>query len=330
MKIRYELIIPAIIIVATLVWGYSLTINEKQPETAVTEVHLAYQFGFHYGQHVIMDHFNLIEKYGGGTLTAKFEKISGGSTINEAIVTGNIDFASMSAAAAIKGIDKGVPTKILISMGMKVAEIWTWRDDIQSIEDFSAGDIVASVKLGSVQYVSLTKAYLDIGRTREEAEAIMGFFSHADALQLMIQKEIDAAFSGPPYTTEYERMGYHKIADEITIWGTSLPGSCLIGRVEFCDEHPEAMAAVLMAWLEATEYIISNPREASKIIGEAYEYHENEAWILWQEANLEWNPTFGLTALEELASIMHQLEFTENNLKFDDICFNQTLGLIGR
>lgn len=277
-----------------------------------------------------MDHFNLIEKYSGGRLTANFMKISGGSTINEAIVTENIDFASMSAAAAINGIDKGVDTKILISMGMKVAEIWTWREDIQSIEDFSEGDIVATVKLGSTQYVSLTKAYIDIGRTREEAEAIMGFFSHADALQLMIQREIDAAFSGPPYTTEYEKMGYHKIADEVTIWGTYLPGSCMIGRVEFCEEHPEAMAAVLMAWFEATEYIISNPREASEIIGEAYEYDADEAWDLWQEASLEWNPTYGLSAIEELASMMYQLGFTENDLTFEDICFKQTLGLIGR
>jgi NitT/TauT family transport system substrate-binding protein len=330
MKVKYEMIAVALIIIIAVIWGYTLVKQEEQPETKQFEIHLAYQFGFHYGQHIIMDHFDLIEKYSGGTITAKFTKISGGSTINEAIITGNIDFASMSAAAAIEGMDRGVPTKILISMGMKVAEIWTWREDIQSIEDFREGDIVASVKLGSVQYVSLTKAYLDIGRTREQAEAIMGFFSHADALQLMIQKEIDAAFSGPPYTTEYEKMGYHKVADEITIWGTSLPGSVLIGRVEFCNEHPDAIAAVLMAWLEATEYITSNPKEASAIIGEAYEYKAIEAWELWKEASLEWNPTFGLTALEELSSIMYELGFTSNNLKFEDICFEQTLGLIGR
>lgn len=330
MKFRYDIVIPTLVIALAIAWGCSLSLQEQTPETVVTKVNLAYQFGFHYGQHVIMDHFNLIEKYSGGTLAATFHKISGGSTINEAIVTGNIDFASMSAAASIKGIDKGVPTKIFISMGMKVAEIWTWRDDIQSIEDFSEGDIVAAVKLGSVQYVSLTKAYLDIGRTREEAESIMGFFSHADALQLMIQKEIDAAFSGPPYTTEYEKMGYHKVTDEVEIWGTALPGSVLIGRVEFTDEHPEAVAAVLMAWLEATEFILSNPQEASEIIGATYEYPADKAWELWQEASLEWNPTFGLTALEELASIMYQLEFTANNLKFEDICFKQTLGLIGR
>ncbi|GAG60440.1 unnamed protein product, partial [marine sediment metagenome] len=227
-------------------------------------------------------------------------------------------------------IDKGVPTKILISMGMKVAEVWTWRDDIQSIADFKKGDIVNVVKLGSVHYVSLTKAYIELERTRDEAEEIMGFFSHADALQLMIQKEIDAAFAGPPYTTEYEKLGYHKIADEVTIWGTYLPGSCLIGRIKFCEEHPDIMAAVLMAWLEATEYIISNPRDASKIIGEAYEYEADKAWELWQEASLEWNPTFGLTALEKLASMMYQLNFTENDLKFDDICFNTTLSFIDR
>lgn len=329
MKSR-DLIVLSVLIILFFAFGYVITLKPKQVEVKPVEVHLAYQFGFHYGQHVIMDHFDLIEKYSGGTVTAKFEKISGGSTINEAIVTGNIDFASMSAAAAIKGIDKGVDTKILISMGRKVAEIWTWRNDIQSIEDFSEGDIIAAVKLGSVQYVSITKAYLDIGRTREEAEAIMGFFSHADALQLMVQKEIDAAFTGPPYTTEYEKMGYHKIGDELTIWGTYLPGSCLIGRVEFCEEHPEAIASVLMAWFEATDFIISNPKEASRIIGETYEYDADKAWTLWQEASLEWNPTFGLTALEELASMMYQLEFVSQNLEFEDICFGQTLGLIGR
>ena len=330
---KWQILTVVFSIISLCLAGYLYEIETRVPvpeEPEPMKVNFAYQYGFHYGTHIVMNYFDLIEKYTGGKAEGVFYKISGGSSINEGIIAGSIQFGSMSAHAAMKGIDTGIGTKIFASMGCKVAELWTWRDDIQGIEDFAEGDIISVVKIGASHYVSMIKAYADIGRTREEAEAMFGFFSHADAYLLMEQREIDAQFAGPPYTTQFEDLGYHKIADEMSIWGTPLPGGVLIGDVSFCQEYPDIAAAVMYAWIDATNWIINNPQEASKIIGEDYGYNEEEAWELWKEANLTWNPVYGLSAVEDLAKTMYDLGLLKNQLTSEDIMFSQTRGTIGR
>ena len=322
-------VIFAISCLALSIYVYQL-VSYVPEESEPIEVNFAYQFGYHYGTHIIINHFDLIEKYTNGSAVGVFHKISGGSAINEGIIAGSIQFGSMSGHAAMKGIDAGIGTKIFASMGCKVAELWTWREDVQDIGDFAEGDIINVVKIGASHYVSMIKAYTDIGKTKEEAEAMFGFFSHADACQLMEQKEIDAAFAGPPYTQRYAELGYHKIADEMSIWGTPLPGGVLIGSVSFCEEHPDIAAAVMYAWIDATNWIINNPKEASEIIGGDYGNSPEEAWGLWQESNLTWNPIYGLSALEDLAETMHGLGLLGEPLVSEEILFDQTRGLIGQ
>ncbi len=341
-----SVVLALTLIILSSVFLYSMS-NPYVPEISVTEVRFAYQFGFHYGQHIIIDHFNLLQKYSNGTAIGIFQKISGGTAINEAFVAGSLEFGSMGIAPAIKGVDQQIGTKILLSMGSKEHELWTWREDIQSIADIKRGDKVGVVKLGSIEQAGLIKAFGDLGRTKEEADAVSVFFTHPDAFQLMEEKQIDCAFTGVPYTIQYAnavevnpegetKSKYHMVTCDTEIWGTPLPGSSLIGRVEFCEEHPELLSAVMTAWFKATEYIINNPQEASKIIGLVYEYEPDEAWDLWLLKNrlgqpcLMWNPTFGLSAVEDIAAIMHKLDLIQKTLTFEDMLFAETKGLIGK
>ncbi len=332
-----SVVLAITLIILSSVFWYSLSNPYVPEEPVVTKVRFAYQFGFHYGQHIIMDHFNLLEKYSNGTAIGTFQKISGGTAINEAFVAGSLEFGSMGIAPAIKGVDQQIGTKILLSMGSKEHELWTWREDIQSISDIKPGDKVGVVKLGSIEQAGLIKAFGDLGRTKEEADAVSVFFSHPDAFQLMEEKQIDCAFTGVPYTIQYANdPKYHLVTCDTEIWGTPLPGSSLIGRVEFCEEHPELLSAVITAWFKATEYIINNPQEASKIIGLVYEYEPTEAWDLWLLKNrlgqpcLMWNPTFGLSAVEDIAAIMYKLDLIQKELTFEDMLFAETKGLIGK
>jgi len=312
--------------------GYWIwTTNQPMQSPEKIKVRFAYQFGFHYGQQIIMDYFDLVEKYTNGTVIAEYSKISGGAQMNEAFIAGSLEFGSMGITPAIKGIDQGVGIKILLSMGSKEHELWTWRDDIRTIADIKFGDKVAVVAIGSIEHVSLIKAFIDLGRTKEDADAVACFFKHPDAYTLMEERKIDVDFTGVPYTLKYasnpER--YHKIGCDSEIWGTPLPGSVLVGRVDFCEEHPDVVAAVIAAWFEATNWIINNPEEASRIIGAVYEYEPEEAWELWQDSQLVWNPTFGLTAVEDVANIMYDLGLLENQLTFEDLLFEETRGMVG-
>lgn len=297
-----------------------------QPEPQTLRLNFAYQVGFHYGVSIVMDQFDLVEKHSRGRIEASYFKISGGTTINEAIVAGSIDFAQMGAPPAIKGVDQGIGTKILASFGSKEHEVWTWREDLQSLEDVKEGDIVAAVKLYSIEHVGLIKAFIDMGRTKEDADAISAFFSHSDAFQLMEERSIDADFTGVPYTSLYaENPAYHKISSDTQIWGVPLAGGVFIGRA---DLPKETVDAVVAAWIEAIEWIKNNPKEASQLIGDVYDYDPDEAWRLWQKSGIEWDHTFGLPVLEEQARIMYQLGVIQNELSAEDLLFQQTLEMI--
>ncbi len=303
------------LILTNLYWFYEM------PEPQTVKLNFAYQVGFHYGPSIIMDHFDLVEKHSRGLVQGAYFKISGGSTINEAIVAGSIDFAQMGGPPAIKGVDQGIGTKILASFGSKEHEVWTWRADIQSLDDLTESDIVNAVKIYSIEHVGLIKA---LGR--EKADAISGFFSHSDAFQMMEEGLIDAAFTGVPYTLLYsENPRYHKISCDTDIWGVSLAGGVFIGRADL-DE--EIVDAVLDAWLEAVDWIKNNPKEASEIIGPVYDYSTDEAWELWQRSLIKWDATYGLTVLKTQADMMYDLDIVDKQLSNEDLMFPQTLEMI--
>ena len=298
-----------------------------RPEPAVRKLNFAYQVGFHYGANIILDYLDLIENKSHGRLQANFFKISGGSTINEAIVAGSIDFAQMGTAPAIVGVDQGIGTRILASIGSKEHELWTWRPDVQSIADFEEGDVVCVVKVNSIEHVGLIKAYKDLGRTKDNADAISGFFSHSDAFQMMEEGTVDADFTGVPYTLLYAEKTerYHKIANDTSIWGLPLAGGVLIGRASL---EAETIDMVLESFIEAIEWIENNPEEASRIIGEVYDYEENEAWELWQELGVTWGPAIGLDALETQAGVMYDLGTISQELTTEQLLFPQAIELI--
>jgi len=289
-------------------------------------LNFAYQVGFHYGPSIIMDHFDLVEKHSDNRIKANYFKISGGSTINEAIVAGSIDFAQMGSPPAIKGVDQGIGTKILASFGSKEHEVWTWRSDINSLNDLKEGDIISVVKLYSIEHVGLIKVFMDMGRTKEEADAISGFFSHSDSYQLMAEGNIDAHFTGVPYTFLYsEDPKYHKISCDTDIWGMSLAGGVFIGRANL---DKSTIEAVLAAWKEAIEWIKTNPKQASEIVGEAYEYEKEEAWEIWQKSGIEWNVKFGLNVIETQANMMYQLGIVNKQLSNEELLFPETIEML--
>ena len=314
-------VVLAVLLIVTNVYWIT-----RQPEPTTVKLNFAYQVGFHYGPSIIMDYFNLVEKHSDNRIQANYFKISGGATINEAIVGGSIDFAQMGTPPAIKGVDQGIGTKILASFGSKEHEVWTWRSDIQSLSDLKEGDVIAVIKPYSIEHVGLVKAFIDMGRTKEDADAVSGFFTHSDAYQMMEEGAIAADFTGVPYTILYaENVRYHKISCDTDIWGLPLAGGVFIGRASL---DKDMVDAVLAAWTEAVTWIKNNPQQASEIIGEVYDYTKEEAWDLWQKSGITWDVTFGLKVLETQADLMYQLGIIEQKLGSTDMLFPQALDLI--
>jgi len=322
------LIVSIILLMISNVYWISLDSIEKEPEKIL--VRFAYQHGFHYGQQIIMDHLDLVEKWSNGTAVAEYMILKGGTAQNEAFAAKSLEFGSMGAPPAIKGVSQGIGIKIFASMGCKQTMIWTWRDDITSLADIKSSDLVNVQALNGVHQISLIKALTDLGRTVEEVNEVSAFYSHPDAYQLMEQREIDVVFASPPYNAIYNAdENYHCIGDDSSIWGVPLPGSVLVGRTDFVEEHPDIAAAVFMAWLEATNWINSHPEEASEIIGEVYGYDMDKVWDQWQDAYLTFNPTFGLLALQDYVEVMYDVAIIDSKPLEEDLLFAHARGMLG-
>ena len=321
-------VVLAICLVGSNIWWYQQSLRPVEKPKVL--VRFAKQYGFHYGPQIVMEKFKLVEKYSGGVAECEWNTISGGTTINEAIVAGSLDFAAMGPPPAIKGIDQGIETRVLLSMGAKEHELWTWREDIQTITDIKPGHKVCLLKVGSIEETGLIKAFSDLGRTKEDVEKVAMYAKHPEAYQLMEQREIDVDFTGAPYTSMYASdPAYHKIGCDSEIWGVSLPGSCFIGTEAFEKEHPEVFITVVMAWIEAVYWIKNNQREAADMIGEYYEYEPEKRWDMWVESKMEWGPFMGLAAMDDLADMMFQLGMLTKKLTLRDILFEETLAMVG-
>jgi len=317
-----------VLLIASNVYWLSQRPIEKEPDKVL--VRFAYQFGFHYGQHIIMDHLNLVEKWSNETAVAEYLIIKGGTAQSEAFAARSLEFGSMGAPPAIKGAVQGIGIKIFASMGCKQTRIWTWRDDIDSLADIKSGDQVNVIALKSLQQLCLIKALTELGRTVEEVNEMSVFYSHPDAYQLIEQREIDVVFASPPYNAIYDAdENYHCIGDDSSIWGVPLPGSVLVGRIDFVEEHPDIAAAVFMAWLEATSWINNHPEKAAEIIGEVYGYDLSKVWEQWQDAHLTFNPTFGLSALQDYVEVMYDVGIIDSQPSEEDLLFAHVRGMLG-
>lgn len=328
MKEKTKVVVLVVALIVTNVcWALLPSSHPWEPTTEKVPVRLAPQIGFHYGQHIVMDYFDLIEKYSPVPVDVTYTFISGGTAVTEAMVAGQIDFGSTGISPAVIAVDRRTGIKVLASMGSKEHMLWTWRSEIQSIEDIRPPCKVNVVKPKSIEEVGLIKAFKSIGRTEEDVAEVVVYLSHTDGLAAMELREIDCDFTGDPYNAMYDAdPDYHRISGDSDIWGP-LPGSLLLGTERFYNEHPDITAAVFSAWCEATYWIANNPENASNLIGEVYGYED--AWELWQKSTLTFNATYGLSIIKSFSDALYDLGLTSRRCTNEELMFPVTRGASG-
>lgn len=321
------MIIMVIALLGTNAYWASTGTSPWNPPTEKVHVRLAYQIGFHYSQGIVMEHFDLVEKYSPIPVDVTYTCISSGTAITEAIAAEQLDFGAMGVPPAVLAVCKGVGVKILAGMGSMERTLWTWREEIQTIEDIKPPYKVNITRPESSAGIGLTKAFMGMGRTVEDVEAVSVYLSHPDGLSAMELREIDCDFTVAPYSTLYASdPAYHKIAGEKEIWGP-IPGSVLLGTESFYEEYPDITAAVFSAWCEATTWLVNNPEDAADIIGDVYGF-EN-AQDLWRESAPAFNSAYGLIGLKDFADTLYDLEIIPERHTNEELMFPPTLGIAG-
>lgn len=243
----------------------------------VSEIQMARQYGIGYLQFMVMEHDQLIEKnarqLGLGDVKVSWKTVTDGTVMNDAILSGDIHFASGGTGAFVTlwARTRGtLDVKGVAAMSAMPLLLNSRDPRIKTMRDFTPEDRIAlpGVKV-SPQATTLQLAAAQAFGDDQWAklDSLTVNMSHPVGMQAMLtSNEIKSHFTSPPYQyLELERPGVHTVLNSYDVWGGKQTIFVVWATTKFRDANPKAYQAVYAALEEATQFINKNKRAAAEI-----------------------------------------------------------------
>ncbi|HVB46834.1 MAG TPA: ABC transporter substrate-binding protein, partial [Burkholderiales bacterium] len=209
-----------------------------------------------------------------GDITVRWEKLTDGAVVNDALLSGNLDFASGGIGAFVVLWSKTLDTLKVKSVGAldSMPAFLNTRDpNIKSIKDFTAKDRIAlpGIKV-SPQAITLqlaaAKAWGDANYARLDPLTVN--MSHPVGMQALLGgvDGVVAHFTSPPF--QYEELkhpGIHTVLSTYDVWGGPQTFICAWTTTKFKDANPKTYQAYVGALQEAIDWINHNKPAAAAL-----------------------------------------------------------------
>lgn len=242
------------------------------------QIRIAEQFGVVYLLLNVAQDQKLIEKHAKAAgIDAKVEwvKLSGGSAVNDALLSGNIEIAGAGVGPLLTIWDrtKGRQNvKGVASLGNFPYYLVSNNPAVKSIADFTDKDRIAVPAVGvSVQsrVLQLASARLWGDKDFARLDKISVALPHPDAAAAIIKggTEISGHFGNPPFQ-EQELAGNpqaHIVLNSYQVLGGPASATVLYATEKFRTENPKTYQAFIDALNDAAQFVASNPEKAADI-----------------------------------------------------------------
>lgn len=239
-------------------------------------VRIAQQFGITYLPLMYMEHEKLLEKHakqqGLGDVKVEWVQFGSGTGMNDALISGNLDFASGGLGPFITlwaRTRENLQVKGVCAMNDMPLYLNTRDANVKSIRDFTAKDKIAlpAIKV-SFQAVNLQMAAAkEFGeQAYNKLDALTVSMKHPDGMAALVSgtSEITAHFTAPPFQyQELERPGIHKVLDSYQVAGGPHTFTVVWASGKFRDANPGLYKAFLAAFQEATDAISKDKSKAA-------------------------------------------------------------------
>jgi NitT/TauT family transport system substrate-binding protein len=239
----------------------------------VSEVRIAKQYGLGYLPLIVMEERRLVEKHakaaGLGNITVNWTIFSGGGAVNDALLSGSVDYISSGVAplvviwAKTNGKVKGVA-----ALDSTPLYLNTNNPAVKSIKDFTEKDRIAlpTVKV-SIQAIILQMAASKVFGPENYAKLdyLTVSMKHPDAMAALLsgRSEITAHLTSPPFMfLELNDKRVHTVLNSFDVVGGPHTFNLLSTTTAFYDANPKTYAAVFAALEEAISFIRKNKRGA--------------------------------------------------------------------
>jgi NitT/TauT family transport system substrate-binding protein len=240
-------------------------------------IRIAEQFGIGYLPLQVIRRQKLIEKHGaaqGLAVTVAWAQLSGGSAMNDALLSGSIDVGSGGVGPLLLIWDRtkgNAEVRGIAAINNMPLFLNVNSSTLTSIKDFTAKDRIAlpAVKI-SVQARTLQMAAEQaFGDGRFDAlDAFTVSLPHPDAAAALLSgsAEITAHLTSPPYQyQELQNPKVHRILSSYDVLGGPSTFNSVWARKAFRDNNRKTYAAFLAALQEAVTFIGANRAEAASI-----------------------------------------------------------------
>ena len=228
---------------------------------------------------LVMREHGLIEKHaraaGVENLTVKWIDLGGPAVMNDALLSGSVDFIAAGPPAFITLWDRtrgSVAVKGLAAMASLPMYLNTTAEHLRTLDDLSEGDKIAvtAVKV-SIPAINMqmyaAEHYGADAATRFDRYTVT--MTHPDGVVALLSgsSQIDAHFTSPPFhQREIQDPRVHTVISTDDILGGATTFTMLSTTTRFHDREPKVCAAVLAALTEANAMIKADPRAAAQTL----------------------------------------------------------------
>ena len=245
----------------------------------VSEMRISYGYGVLYLPLMIMDSERLMEKQakaaGLGEVKASYRVLDGGNVINDAMLSGALDVASIGVPGFLTLWAKAKDNPALEIRGLSGLSsssmyLMTRNPAVKSLRDFTDKDRIAVPGIKT----SLPAVLLHMAAAKEFGDAnysrldpITVSLPHPEALTVMLsgKGEIDSHMASPPFSyVEDGAPGLHRVFNSVDVLGNITLDMTYTSR-RFFEANPKLCAAFIAALNEANAVIANDRGKAAEI-----------------------------------------------------------------
>jgi NitT/TauT family transport system substrate-binding protein len=240
-------------------------------------VRIARQYGVSYLPLTIMEERRLLEQHGrqlGLDLKTEWIQFTGGPPMNEAIISGNLDFASggVGPLLTVWGKTRGsLDVKGVAALNSMPLYLNTVNPNVKTIADFTDRDRIAlpAVKV-SIQAITLAMAAEQVFGPGKQGklDALTVTLGHPDGMAQMMggRSEITAHFTSAPFMyQELEDKRVHKVLDSYEVLGGPHTFNVVWATTRYYNENRKVVEAFLAALDDAMQQIAADPAAAAAL-----------------------------------------------------------------
>jgi NitT/TauT family transport system substrate-binding protein len=242
-------------------------------------VRVAKQFGVGYMQYMVMQELKLVEKHAkaaGLDITTEWATFRSSDVMNDALISGSVDFVSLGIPGIITiwSKTKGTSNEVKGVMGLNVSPLMlTVRDPaIKSLKDFKESHRIAlpAVKVSNQAIILQMAAAKEFGVAKyTELDKLTVSMSHPDATAAVLggQSEITANFSSAPFQyRQLKNQNIKLLLNSADLFRDDpMSFNVVAATSKFKADNPKLFAAFVAAMKEATDVINADKRKGAEI-----------------------------------------------------------------